>query len=271
MKPFNFVAALLSVLAFATASRSDEGKSDSASDAGVYETDRPGELENPFTVPLGEGELVTYVAGMNAASREDAFGDGGSAVILDTAVRFGLASRFEGVVAFDSFLGADGKEGSDSGSSGGIGFSTLYLKWNFLKDDTGDFGIALAPFTRFAVDRNVAGSSRSESGLIVPFDFDLERGWELEGSVSVTRVPGDGSTWNTQWETQASLQRTLTRMLTAYVELQLESGDGAPAWATEFGVTCRLNREVQVDLGGSVGIGRDSRGRMVYAGMGWRF
>jgi hypothetical protein len=58
--------------------------------------------------------------------------------------------------------------------------------------------------------------------------------------------------------------------LTAYLELQLESGDGSPTWAAEFGVTCRPCARFLIDLGGSAGIGMNSRGRMAYAGMGWR-
>jgi hypothetical protein len=100
---------------------------------------------------------------------------------------------------------------------------------------------------------------------------DLEGGWELEGSTGVARMPGDGGKWNTSWENQVSLNRSLTTALTAYLELQLESGDGLPEWGTEFGITCRVTPAVLIDLGGSLGIGRNSRGRMSYAGIGWSF
>ncbi|MGD1032405.1 MAG: hypothetical protein ABSA05_14850 [Opitutaceae bacterium] len=53
--------------------------------------------------------------------------------------------------------------------------------------------------------------------------------------------------------------------------MELESGDGSPVWIAEFGVTCRPGARILLDLGGSAGIGKNSRGRTAYAGIGWRF
>jgi outer membrane putative beta-barrel porin/alpha-amylase len=249
-----------------------EGLSSSpAGDESAYETDRPGELENPFAIPPGGAEVVNYLVGMNAAAREDSFGSGGSAVFLDTAVRFGVARRLEGVVTVDSFLAANPPEGGGSGAATGFGYATLIAKWNFLKTADGDLGIALAPFVRLPLARAIGESVRSASGLVVPFDFDLAGGWEVEGSSTISRTPTTGEDGSTQWENQASLERTLTPQLTAYAELQLESGDGPPAWATEFGLTCRCSRSLRLDLGGSVGIGQRARGRFGYAGVAWGF
>jgi hypothetical protein len=68
-----------------------------------------------------------------------------------------------------------------------------------------------------------------------------------------------------------SLERTLTTNLTACLELQLDAGDGPPAWATEFGLICRLTPRISLDLGASLGIGRNSRARETYGGIGWHF
>jgi hypothetical protein len=259
------------VLALAAAVRGGDQTPATPVDEGAYETDRPGELENPFTLPPGGTELVNYVVGMNAAAREDDFGNGGSAVFVDTALRFGVVDRLEGVLAIDSFLQADPPSGSGAGSKAGIGYATLTAKWNFLRDPAGDFGISLAPFIRFPLDQAIGGSPRAESGLVVPFDVDLENGWEMEGSSGVSRAPEGLDDWSWQWENQASLERELAKQLTAYLELQLQAGEGLPEWATEFGVTYRLNASVRIDIGTSLGIGRNSRGRMGYAGIGWRF
>jgi len=273
-------AACLIAVILAAAACGGEGKSGpeagpeaaSAADPGVYETDRPGEVENPFTVRPGGAELVNYVVGFNAAARSgNEFGDGGSAVILDTAVRFGIADRIEGVLTVDSFLRSNPPEDSSMGSRSGPGYATVLAKWNFLKSATGDFGVALAPFLRMPLDRLAGGSRRPESGLIVPFDVDLEAGWELQGSSSVSRAPGADGSSDTQWENQASLERTLTARLTAYLELQLETGDGPPAWSTEFGATFRMNASILIDVGANAGIGRRSRGRTIYTGLGWVF
>jgi hypothetical protein len=258
------------LLALANFARGVDLKVSDPTDENVYETDRPGEVENPFTVPPGSAELVNYVVGLNEAARAAVFGSGGSALFVDTAMRFGIANRIEGVVTVDSFLHTTAPRGTTSAANG-FGYATLLAKWNFLKAEGGDFGVALAPFVRLPLKQQIGRTSRAASGLSVPFDFDLDGGWELEGSSSVTRGPEGIEKSDIQWENQVSLQRTLMVKLTTYLELQLEAGGGPPAWAAEFGVTVRLNPRVSLDLGSTVGIGRTSRGRALYAGSGWRF
>jgi hypothetical protein len=239
-------------------------------DDGAYETDRPGEVENPYTLKPGRTELVTYAVAMNAAARNDQFGEGGSAVVLDTAVRAGLASGLEVAATVDTFLQASPPD-SDDGAATGLGYATLLAKWNFLKSASDDYGLALVPFVRVPINRHISQTSRAASGLILPFNIDLEGGWELEGSTSVAHSPGDRGSWATTCEGQVSLQRSLTSRLSAYAELQLEAGESLPAWSAEGGITLRLNPSALLDIGGSLGIGKNSRGRMGYAGLGWRF
>ena len=177
------------------------------------------------------------------------------------------------MLTVDSFLSA-GTPGGGSGapgSNGAFGYTTLLVKWNFLKNSQGDIGVALVPFARFPLARTGGETSRPESGLITPFHVDLDGGWELEGSTEVIRDPAGVSHWNTQWENQAGVERTLTVALTVYLGLELDSGDGPPVWTTEFGVTYQLNPRILIDIGGSAGTGRHSPGRMSYAGIGWSF
>ena len=240
-----------------------------SSQTGLFETDRPGELENPFSLAPGQNEFVTYVSVMNAAAREDAFGSGGSSVLLDAAVRFGVLRNVEGVVTIDSFLASHDSD-ETGGSTSGVGYATLLGKWNFFRTNDLDAGVSIAPFVRLPIGRSVSGTGKAAYGLIAPFDFELGRGWEIEGSTGLSRVPGDGSDRTDTWENQVSLQREVSSRLTVYAELQLENGDGLPTWATEFGGTIRLSRSLLLDLGGSLGLGR-SHVRMAYAGLGARF
>jgi Putative MetA-pathway of phenol degradation len=263
-------AVLLSLFNFATSGRAAEGNKPSpTADDNLYETDRPGELENPFALPPGKAQLVSYVVALNAAAREDDFDTNASAVFLDTAVRFGVADRIEGVLAIDTFLQANVPPRRGGGATSGLGYATLFAKWNFLADPKGEDGIAITPFVRLPLQRSIGGTSRSESGLIVPFEADLEGGWELQGSTGVSRAP-EGRSRSTQYQSQVELDRTLTRKLTVYLELELEAGEGQPHWATELGVTCQLTTTLQIDVGTSLGLGRISRGREGYAGLGWR-
>jgi hypothetical protein len=262
---FSFILAL----AMAAPALGEGPVSPQAPDEGAYETDRPGEVDNPYTLGLGRAELVTYMEAMNAPAREDQFGDGGSAVVLDTSVRVGIASALEGIATVDTFLQA-GPSDSNDGAARGFGFATLLAKWNFLRSPSSDYGVALAPFVRLPLNRRIAQDGRAALGLVVPFNVDLENGWELEGSLSAARTPREMRAWATTCEGQVSVQRALTSRLSSYLELQLESGDNLPAWGLEGGFNMRLSDAVLLDLGGSLGIGRNSRGRTVYVGLGCR-
>lgn len=101
--PLSGLIAGLLLPSLVAVARGDSEASSLAADEGAYGTDHPREVENPFAVPPGRAELVDYVVGMNAAVRNDAFGDGGSAVVMDTAVRFGVASRIEGMLVERQF------------------------------------------------------------------------------------------------------------------------------------------------------------------------
>jgi len=259
------------LLALAASALAAEPSTAPTVDEGVYDMDRPGELENPFTVPPGHAELINYVVAANASAREDAFGTGASAVFLDSNLRFGLADRWEGNVIVDTFLHSKPSDDDDPASSGGVGYATLQAKWNFLKSGSGDFAVGIAPFVRLPINRRIGQSSQAALGVGLPFEVDLENGWELDGSSSVSRLPSDSSDRPTQWENQASLERALNTRLKAYLELQLQVGDGPPLWAAEFGLTCRLTHSLLLDVGASLGLGRNSQGRLAYTGLGWNF
>jgi len=239
------------------------------SDDDPFEMDRPGELENPYALAPGQALLTNYVVAINAAGRDDEFNTEASAIFLDTAVRYGLFDRVEGIVALDTFLKANVPD-SGGGSTEGLGYATFTAKWTVLKDPQGEFGVGLAPFVRVPLDHGITGSNRLAEGLSVPFAVDLEGGWDLQGSSSVARTPTGEASWSTEWENQVEIERALTRRLSVYTELELQVGGDLPAWAAEFGIACRFTRTLQGDLGTSLGLGRNAHGRQGYLGLGWR-
>ena len=257
-------------LAVAAAARGDGGSPGSADDDAAYETDRPGEVENPYTLRPGRTELVTYVAAMNAAAREDQFGEGGSAVVLDTAVRFGLAGcaggsrdggHLPGSIVFRRRRRGDRARLCDAASQ--VEFPEKWFgrlrgracplraradqpadRADFPHRGGPDPALQRGPRRRLGAGRLNFGGARPEGG----------RGLgDRLGRTGKPAAHAGGA---------AS---------TAYAELQLEAGDDLPAWGVEGGATLRLNGSALLDVGGSQGIGRNSRGRMGYIGLGWRF
>ena len=203
------MAALIALLCCASTVRADDDdRPASIKDENAYEMDRPGEIENPFVLPPGQAQLIDYLVAMNAASREDEFDYHASAVVLNTAVWMGIANRVDGEVAVDTFLDANVERSRGGGSTSGLGDATFALKWNMCSDPQGEFGFGIAPFARIPLQHAIAGTSRSQVGLILPFEVDIEGGWELQGSTGVARSP-DGRSWSTEYQNQLELERAL--------------------------------------------------------------
>jgi Putative MetA-pathway of phenol degradation len=239
------------------------------------ELDRPGEVENPFALGPGTFQVVTYLLAANADGREtNDLGDGGSAVLLQSGVRFGAGAGWEGQVFTDTYLNAAerGDDGGDSGRSrAGAGFLTLRAKWQFYGSADGDAGLALVPFVRFSLNQALTSQVGAESGLILAYDVDLEHGLELQGSSGFAVGRDDGGGREVSWENQAGLDWEFRPRWTAYLEPELEVGPGVPAWALEGGVSWQASRAWQLDLGYHRGLGRSAHGHFGYLGAGYAF
>jgi hypothetical protein len=245
----------------------------SAEASSAEELDRPGEVENPFALPLGETQIVSYVLFANAAAREDEdFGMGGSATVFQTGVRFGAGSSWEAQFLVDTFIQDvdKGNDGDDPGQSrAGLAFLTIRAKVQILGESSSEAGLALVPFVRIPVSRSLSGQTEVQPGLIVPFDLDLDHGCEIEGSTGVSRSVDEGGSRTVDLETQASIEWHFAPRWTVYAEPEIEIGETRPRWAIEQGLTYLLTRRLQVDVGINIGLRNDSRARFVYMGAGW--
>jgi hypothetical protein len=243
--------------------------------AAAEELDRPGEVENSFGLSPGTAQIVGYFLAANTQAREnEELGTGGSTVVLQTGVRFGMSPGWEGQVFADTYLNAidKGPEGNDPGKSkAGLGFMTLRAKWEVLGDGTSTAGLALVPFVQFPTNHALTGQTGVEPGLIVPFNIDLNHGWEIQGSTGVTLGHGVDGGHAADWETQTSLEWHFAPHWSVYVEPELDADEGQPRWAMEQGFTLLLTRAWQVDLGFNAGLGRNANARFGYCGFGVTF
>jgi hypothetical protein len=232
-----------------------------------YEMDRPGDVENPFVIPLGRAQIITYGLGANGSGRESQeLGEGGSAVVVQAGVRFGLGNQWEGQIFTDTFLSAKSGEDGPAANQAGLGFVTLRAKLNLI--DTDDLGIGLVPFVRLPVDKDLAGGSGAQTGLLAPFAADLGHRWDLEGSTGIVRSPEEKKQTAT-WESQAGPEWGLAPSWSVYLEGEIEIGQGSPEYALEAGVSHSFSRWLQADFGGNNGLGHAAKARFFYAGLAW--
>jgi hypothetical protein len=246
-----------------------------AEPSSAEELERPGEVENPFALGPGMAQIVGYVLAANAEAREnEELGTGGGVVILQTGVRFGLDPGWEGQVFADTYLNAidKGPDGDDPGRSrAGLGFLVLRAKVQLFGNGASEDGLALVPFVRFPLNRALTGRAGAEPGLILPFDVDLYRGWEIQGSTGVTFGHGDDGGRAADWETEMSLEWNFAPHWSVYAEPELDVGEGRAQWAMEQGVAVFLTRAWQVDLGFNAGLGKNAKARFGYVGLGVTF
>lgn len=265
-------SALLGVAALATSPHLHSDPEDASSAA--YEIDRPGELENPFSIPAGGAQFISYLLAANGEGRDDAgLGSGGSATALQTGLRIGLGADLEGQVFADTVLNESdrGPDGDDPGvSRAGLSDVTLRLKWTLLAADDGESGFGLAPLVRLPINGALEGSSSAVVGVVLPFNFELGRGFEVEGSTAVSRGPGDDGGHASDWETETSLEWQFAPRWSLYWEPEIDVGEGRPAWAMEQGITFDATKRVEIDLGCNTGIGSNAAAHFAYLGVGWR-
>jgi Putative MetA-pathway of phenol degradation len=246
-----------------------------AAQTSAEELDRPGEVENPFTLSPGTVQVIGYVLAANAEARENEdLGAGGSATLLQTGVRVGLLPSLEGQIFSDTYLRAadDGADQDEPGhSASGLGSITLRIKAQMFEDINGEDGWALVPFVRFPVSKGLAGQSGAEPGLIIPFDMDLDHGLEIQGSTGITYGFGDDGGRDFDWESQASLEWHPSSIWSIYIEPEVDAGEGRPRWALEQGITLSLGKRTQLDLGFNTGLASSGHSRFGYLGMAVTF
>ena len=247
----------------------DTPGSDAASAA--FEMDRPGEVENPYSLAPGRAQWVNYLLVANPQGREgQELGQGGSASVLQTEVRLGIAPNWEAQVSAGVYLNGvyKGQDGDDPGTShAGLGLLTLRGKWTFYSEKDGDFALALVPTVTIPTDTRLAGRSGAEPGLILPFDADLSHGFDLQGSASVAEGRNEDGGHSGQGELQAGIEYEFPHEVSVYLEPELEFGDGRPGYALEQGVSAKLTKRLSVDLGFNEGLGHARRARFAYAGL----
>jgi hypothetical protein len=239
------------------------------------ELDRPGEVENPFTLSPGTVQVIGYVLAANAEARgNEDLGTGGSATLLQTGVRMGLFPSLEGQIFSDTYLRAtdEGEDGDDpSHSATGLGSVTFRVKAQMFGDINSEDGWAVVPFVRVPASKGLTGQRGAEPGLIVPFDMDLDHGFEIQGSGGLTYGFGDDGGRAYDWESQASLEWHPSSNWSIYAEPELDVGEGRPRWALEQGITLSLGKRTQLDVGFNTGLASSNRSHFGYIGMAVAF
>jgi hypothetical protein len=229
-----------------------------------FAPDRPSRSDSPITVPPAYVQIESDFASYTDAGQQ--------LQVLDPTFKYGLTNRTD----IELQIGGLNFERDAGGHGAGFGDVTVRGKINLLGDDGGDIALALIPYVKIPTARMPIGNGQVEGGLNVPVLFTLPAAFQLtlEPEVAVLKnTVNDGK--QASFTGVANLGRTIVGDLSGFVEIyaQTYADDRAPGPMVTFdtGLAYAVTKNLQLDVGASVGLNHDTPGVNVYSGIATRF
>jgi hypothetical protein len=239
--------------------------------------DRPDATESPITVPRARLQLEMSFVDL---SWDKAGSESGTRTIAlaPMVVKVGLDDHLDLQLGLDPFTSERSRD--RSGARGvtraeGFGDTVLRLKRNLWGNDGGESAAAVMPFIKIPTADDSLGNDRVEGGLILPLAFELNERWSV----------GLMGQWDLVYDEVAEAYRSdlvhtlvvgtsLTDRLGAFVEyagaVRVDGGEDYRG-SVNFGVTCRVSDDVQLDLGTRIGVTPAAEDLGIFAGVTVRY
>ncbi len=231
-------------------------------------TDRPDATESPYTVDAGHVQVEMSLAQF---SREL---DGGRVDTWELApinFKVGVLNSLDVQLLFTPYIQQETDLDPDAS---GIGDLTLRTKFNVIGNDSGPFAAAVMPFVKIPTGGDQVSNGRVEGGLIVPVAFELPNKFSLGLMLELDAVRNDTDGYDAELVHTATLSRELWGDLSGYVEYigvtPLRSGrDYAASFSS--GLAYAVTSDIQLDVGGVVGLTPAAEDLVLFAGISLRY
>lgn len=242
----------------------------------AYCPTRPGLGTTPCTIAPGhvsvETALTDWTLAQDASERND------STLIGDTLVRVGLGDAIEAQVGWTPFghVRTRDKLTGAIDSVGRVGDVTLGFKANLHDPDGSGLSIAVQPFVTLPVGRQPVGAGDWGAGVVVPVTFDLSETINLATTTEAdAAVNESGRGRHFAASETVGLGFKLTKALSMSLEGQLrrdEDPDGKTTQALgSLSLAWAAKDDLQLDVGGVVGLNRSAPDVELYVGISRRF
>ena len=239
-----------------------------------YCPERPGLNTPACIVDKGhvsvETSLADWTLDRQGGDRED------RTLIGDTKLRIGLTDTIEAQVGWTPFGIDRQRSGGVVDRVTGVGDVTLGVKANLAHPDGDGFAIAVLPFITLPVGRMPIGAGDWGGGVVLPISYQLGETLQLEATPELdAAVDMDGDGRHLAYSGTAGLGWKLTDTLTLTGEGQV-ARDNDPAGHTTqtlaaLSLAVQAGKNLQFDVFGAKGIGRDSPDVELYGGVAVRF
>jgi hypothetical protein len=239
-------------------------------------TDRPDKTESAYTVDAGhfqaEMDFVTYVRDRYTSDHTDV--DAFSVAPINLKVGLTNGTDFQVVLETYSWVRTEDRIDGGVTHSRGFGNLTLRLKTNLWGNDGGGSAFAVMPFLRLPTNQDDLGSDAIEGGLILPFDRALPWEWQIGGMAEFDAAEdGDGAGHHAEFVQSVTLDHAVVGDLEGYAEFfSLLSTEAGSHWVAtaDFGLTCKLTQDIQLDGGVNVGLTRAAPDVNPFLGLSFR-
>ncbi|MEO6246120.1 MAG: transporter [Opitutaceae bacterium] len=234
-------------------------------------TDRPDTTEGPATVDAGRVQIEMDFAGFTRnrldGVRTTEWG------LAPFNIRLGLRQDFEvGVFVAPYVRQTETPRGGPREKHAGFGDLTLRAKFNFWGNDGGESAGGLILDLKLPTARRALGNGAVEGAVSLPLAFELPAGWELGLMTKADLRHRDGGGMRAVWVNTATVGHDLwSKNFGGYLELTSQAGEGAHVATFNFGVTWKVNPNLQFDCGAELGVTRTADDARFFAGVSRRF
>lgn len=241
-----------------------------------YCTERPGLGTSPCTIAPGHVSLETGLVDWQRGDTPDARDD--TVVLGDTLVRIGATGNVElqwGWTPYGQVRTFDKRTRIVDRVSAG-GDMLFGLQANLRNPDGSGFSAAVRPFVTVPVGRGPIGAGAWTAGLVVPLSYDLGSRWSVQFSAEADDLPdADRRGRHLAYSGTLGVGVDLAPRLSGSVEFQAARDDDPAGHVAQSLAAASLawmpTDDLQLDIGGAVGLDAAAPAIELYTGISRRF
>ncbi|MBO9714302.1 MAG: transporter [Sphingomonas sp.] len=235
---------------------------------------RPGLGDTPCTIAPGRVSVETGLADWQHDRSGGAVTD--TITLADTLVRAGIGTSFEAEIGWTPYVRERVRDAGGVATGSAVGDLTLGLRKNLVHPDGSGFSITLEPLVMLPVGKAPAGAGDWSAALAIPASLALPGDFSIQSTATLAAaVDGDGHGRHFQASEVVGLGVPLTSALSFTLEGQWIR-DEDPAGGTTQGYAggsfaWSVSDDLQLDVGGALGLNHDAADTEIYAGIARRF
>lgn len=235
--------------------------------------------ESPWTVDAGHFQLETYAVGYahdhSTTRGTDSTTDLWSAGAF--TLKAGLLNDLDGEVAWTPYSWLRSRDNDTGRVTHHQGFGEVIprLKLNLWGNDGGSTALAVLAFVKLPTNQDDLGNNHVEGGLIVPFGAELPGGWWATFINEFHYLHGSSDdTYHGAFANTVYLWHQIRGPLSGSVDFYswTSAERGVPWWGSvDFDLTYLWSKNIQLDLGVSLGVSSAADDVNPYLGLSLRF